>query len=317
MQQWNEILFSQMNNKDFDRIAFLNEYSNIIPGPNREAKNKRIKYFLNKIKKNKKLNLVQENQDIFNTEKQDLLINNNTSFVFGIVSDTHFNSKYSQITYLNRFYDICEKRGITDIYHSGDIDDGENMRPGHAYDNYKQGATDHVDEIVKNYPYREGITTHFITGNHDASFRKSCGLDIGKLIENRRKDLHYLGKDIATVNITNNISMMLRHPWDATAYAVSYKPQKMIEALRDTTIKPDILVIGHYHKMMYLNYLGIHCLQAGCFQGATPFTVGKGIRISLGGWIVTVNIDAEGKLESFVPEAVTFNEDIKDDYLNY
>ena len=59
-------------------------------------------------------------------------------------------------------------REIGDIYHTGDIDDGEMMRVGHQYDCYAQGADDHIDEIVEKYPKENGITTHFITGNHDS-----------------------------------------------------------------------------------------------------------------------------------------------------
>lgn len=192
------------------------------------------------------------------------------------------------------------------------------MRPGHVYENYRQGADDHISEIVKNYPYREGITTYFITGNHDASFRKSCGLDIGKQIVTKRSDMNYLGRDIANINITNNITMQLRHPWSASAYALSYRPQKIVESMEAACLdKPDILCIGHYHKIEYLFYHGVHVFQTGCFQSATPFTTGKGISVSMGGWIVTVETDSEGNLKTITPKAVVYNEAIKEDYKNW
>ena len=78
------------------------------------------------------------------------------------MGDPQFNSKYCQITHLHNFYDICEAEGITTVYNTGDIDEGEEMRTGHKYECYNQGADDHVDEIVKNYPRRKGITTEFI-----------------------------------------------------------------------------------------------------------------------------------------------------------
>ena len=28
---------------------------------------------------------------------------------FGLIGDTHFNSKYTQITYLNKFYNLCAR----------------------------------------------------------------------------------------------------------------------------------------------------------------------------------------------------------------
>ena len=84
---------------------------------------------------------------------------------FGIVSDTHINSKWTQLTHLNDFYQRAKAEGITNIYNAGDIDEGEQMRPGHQYECYTQGADDHVDEILRVYPKIDGITTHFITGN--------------------------------------------------------------------------------------------------------------------------------------------------------
>lgn len=49
---------------------------------------------------------------------------------FGLMGDTQINSKYTQITHLHKFYDICKSEGIETVYHTGDIDEGEKMRPG-------------------------------------------------------------------------------------------------------------------------------------------------------------------------------------------
>lgn len=199
---------------------------------------------------------------------------------FGLISDTHINSKYTQLTHLQKFYEICSQRRVKDIYHVGDIDEGEQMRTGHQYECYTQGADDHISEIVANYPCFNGIATHFITGNHDSSIYKRCGVDIGEIIAMKRKDMKYLGRDCARIEITPNCILELRHPWDGTAYALSYKPQKMIDGM-EADSKPNILAIGHYHKLEYLFYRNVHCFQAGCFQTQTPFTRGKGISVHL------------------------------------
>lgn len=240
----------------------------------------------------------------------------NQIITFGLMGDTQINSKYTQLTYLHAFYDICAKRGIKDVYHTGDIDEGEQMRIGHQYDCYTQGADDHIDEIVKNYPCITGITTSFITGNHDASIYKRCGTDIGKALADKRKDLNYLGRDCARIEITPHCVLELRHPWDGTAYALSYKPQKMIEGM-EADSKPNILAIGHYHKLEYLFYRNIHCFQTGCFQMQTPFTRGKGISVHLGGWIITVEVDKKGHIQRIVPEMIPFYKGIENDYKNW
>lgn len=235
---------------------------------------------------------------------------------FAIMGDTQFGSKYTQLTHLHNFYDLCQKEGITDVYHTGDITDGLKMRPGHEYELYEHSADGQLDDVVKHYPKRDGITTHFITGNHDASLYKHVGFDIGRAIAKDRADMNYLGRDCAVVNLTPNCTLELRHPWDGTAYAISYKIQKMIEAM-EADSKPNILAVGHYHKQEYLFYRNVHALQTACFQSQTPFTRGKGISVWMGGYIVTARVDNNGYIQGFAPEFIPYYSPIKDDYKNY
>lgn len=238
------------------------------------------------------------------------------TILFGIMGDTQIGSKYTQLTYLNEYYDICYMMGVKHVYHTGDITDGLKMRPGHEYELYDISADEMIEDVVENYPKRFGITTHFITGNHDASIYKQVGYDIGKAIAGKREDLDYLGRDCAVIKLTPNCTLELRHPWDGTAYALSYKIQKMIEAMESDS-KPSILAVGHYHKAEYLFYRNVHAIQSGCFQSQTPFTRGKGISVHLGGWIVTIRVDSEGTIRSFAPEFIPFYSSIKDDYKRY
>lgn len=235
---------------------------------------------------------------------------------FAIIGDTQIGSRYTQLTYLHNFYDLCEKEGIKNVYHTGDITEGLKMRVGHEYELYEISADDMRDDVVKNYPKRDGITTYFITGNHDASIYKHVGYDIGRAISDIRDDMKYIGRDCAIVNLTPNCTLELRHPWDGTAYALSYKMQKMIEAMESDS-KPNILAVGHYHKAEYLFYRNVHALQTGCFQGQTPFTRGKGISVHMGGWIVSIRVDENGYIQGFAPEFVPYYYSIKDDYKNF
>jgi len=235
---------------------------------------------------------------------------------FAIMGDPQFNSKYVQITHLHNFYDICAEEGITTVYNTGDIDDGEEMRMGHKYECYNQGADDHIKEIIKNYPKREGITTEFITGNHDHSIIKRCGFDIGNAIADKRPDMKYLGQSNAIINLTPNCTLELRHPIDGTAYAISYKIQKMIESMSGGE-KPNILAVGHYHKTSYDFYRNVHAIQTGCFQAQTSWERGKGISVAVGGWIIECHVDQEGTIKRFKPEFIPYYKAIKDDYLNW
>lgn len=242
--------------------------------------------------------------------------NGTTVLKFAIIGDTQLGSKYAQISHLKNFYEICASEGIKDVYHTGDVTDGLKMRSGHEYELYKTSADDMVQDVIDNYPKIDGITTHFITGNHDASIYKQVGYDIGNTITEKRPDMKYLGRDCALIFLTPNCKLELRHPWDGTAYALSYKPQKMIEAMESDS-KPNILAIGHYHKAEYLFYRNVHCLQTGCFQGQTPYTRGKGISVHIGGWIVTIHVDKNGTITRFGSEFIPYYSSIKDDYKQY
>lgn len=235
---------------------------------------------------------------------------------FGLMGDTQINSKYTQLTYLHEYYDECVRQGIKHVYHTGDIDEGDQMRMGHQYECYNQGADDHVNEIARVYPIRDGITTHFISGNHDASITRRSGHDIGKAIAAKRPDMEYLGADCAIVYLTPNCILQLQHPWDGTAYALSYKLQKMIDGMQ-ADMKPNIFAVGHYHKIEYLFYRNVHAFQTGCFQSQTPFTMGKGISVHMGGWIVEVHVDDLGHVEKIIPQLIPFYKPVKDDYQNW
>lgn len=235
---------------------------------------------------------------------------------FGLMGDTQLNSKYTQITYLHELYDLYEREGIKDVYHTGDIDEGEEMRPGHKYECYTQGADDHIAEIVRVYPKRDEITTNFITGNHDHAFIKRAGLDIGTQIAGFRNDMKYLGMDCAVIQLTPNCTLELRHPGDGTAYAISYKTQKMIDAMSGGE-KPNILAIGHYHKVEHLFYRNIHVFQTGTLQAQTPWMKSKQISAHMGGWIIEAYVNDDGSVNRIKPEFIPFYKAIPDDYTNW
>lgn len=126
---------------------------------------------------------------------------------------------------------------------------------------------------------------------HDASILKRAGHDIGRSIAEKRKDMVYLGPDNALVMLTPNCSMLLTHPWAGSAYSISYRPQKMIEAMSGGE-KPNILVIGHFHKAEYLFYRNVHTFQAGCFLGGTTILMSNGEKkkiknVSVGDEVIT------------------------------
>lgn len=305
--------------RGFSWAEIADELSYLFPGDSRERVKERIRTAVRRMPQYK---AAKENEgkitprynpipkDIHNKYNGEKIVR------FGLIGDTHINSKYAQLTFLHDFYDECAREGIETVYHCGDIDDGEGMRVGHAYDCYTQGADEHVAEIVRVFPKRTGIKTRFITGNHDASMMKRCGHNIGPVIAKDRPDMEYLGSDCARVWLTPTVDLELRHPWDGSAYSISYKVQRMIEGM-DIYNRPQVIAVGHYHKGGEFYFGGVEAFMVPCFQGETPFSIGKNIPVSMGGYIVEIHLDDDGNIKSIAPRRLRYVKAIKDDWKNW
>jgi predicted phosphodiesterase len=183
------------------------------------------------------------------------------SFEFGIVSDTHFCSTEEKLNELETFYQICEKEGITEVFHAGDLVAGWGIYPGQENEVHTFGAANQAQYVINNYPKRKDIQTYFITGNHCLSFWKRSGIDIGVIVDKERRDMHYLGQYQGDIEL-GGVKIRLLHPDGGGAYAISYKGQKICEQIPSGQ-KPQILILGHFHTAVYFHYRLIHVFQAG------------------------------------------------------
>ena len=240
--------------------------------------------------------------------------NGETIIKFGAIGDTHIGNKYQQISYLNEFYDRCQREGIDTIYHAGDISDGYyTNRNEQIYELFVHGFDEQKNYIVENYPQRDGMVTKFILGNHDFTHIRNGGANIGIPIAIEREDMIFLGVSTAKVNLTPNCVMEVNHPGDGSAYSISYSMQKLMESYSGQE-KPDILLNGHHHKALYMFYRNIHGIEIGCFQAQTPFMKGKKLRADMGGYIVTIKVDDSGIIKSFGTEFIPIYYALKNDY---
>ena len=237
-----------------------------------------------------------------------------TEIIFGLIGDTHLCNKFQQLTYLDKFYDLCADIGIKTIYHAGDISDGfYKNRPEHIYELFKIGFDEQADYIIQNYPKRNGIVTKFITGNHDATHIKNGGSDIGSRIADKRDDMDYLGYMSAKIWLTPQCDMDLLHPLDGTSYALSYQLQKHIDGLQGGQ-KPRILACGHWHKGFYMLYRNIHAFAVPCFEAQTNFERGKHIGVTVGGWIIKLSCKPDGTITSINPTLIPYYDMMEHDY---
>lgn len=223
---------------------------------------------------------------------------------FAVVSDTHLISVHNDLAALNAFYDECVQRGITAVLHAGDLTSGVGVYRGQENDILFSGYDRHVQYTIENYPMRDGVTTHFIGGNHDEAWLKVAGADLCAAVAYERPDMDYLGMYNATVNV-GPLKVTLHHGAKG-AKTLSYHPQIYADIMAGKRDRPHMLVVGHYHSAIYLGpYRGIHTLTGGCWEGESLYLKRMGIDPVIGGWFIEATV-IDGVVRRFLPEFVSY-----------
>lgn len=215
----------------------------------------------------------------------------------GLFGDSHIGHKQFREDMWMMAAKYWADTGVDAIYHSGDVIEGMSNREGHIYELDKIGITPQVRyaaDLIKEMPTK----VYGITGNHEnwALRKANQGAVVGEILQDKIPDkFGFLGIDVADIYLWPDITLRLLHPGDGTAYALSYKSQKLIDALQSGA-KPNILGIGHYHKAEYLFYRNIHTFQTATICDQTPFMAGKGIAAHVGFWTLDIyRGDVNGK----------------------
>lgn len=239
-----------------------------------------------------------------------------STFRFAAISDTHLNSHYERLDCLYAFYEIVKKEGIHYVLHSGNPIDG-------YADRINRGQVRYVEfdaqskYLAEMYPRQDGVTTMFITGEcHEGWYAKQITTNVGLRMQDDamrigRTDLKYLGHVEHDVRLggPGGPSIRLFHPGGGqSAYALSYKLQKVIESWTGGE-KPDMVLVGHYHKSFYMDYRNVPAFLVGCMQDQTPYMRGRHIQAMVAGWLITVTLDpVTGAFVRVQPEEIRFFE---------
>lgn len=231
---------------------------------------------------------------------------------FGAVGDTHLASKWERLDCLESIYDVFQDRGVRDVYHTGNFVDGEATFNKHEI--VAHGIDGQCDYFLRNYPRRGGINTWMVWGSdHESWWSDKLGINVGEYFEDQahrfgREDIHDLGFMEADVPVIENSKRYIKviHAGGGSAAAVSHTSQRIVDGYEDYE-RPDLLLVGHYHKAHYLpNYRGVAIIQTGTFQEQTPFMRKKRLHADLGGWVVTVGLSEEDKIVKLQAEFISY-----------
>ena len=230
-----------------------------------------------------------------------------TKQTFGVVSDTHYGSIWCQPSMVNTFAYEAYNRGITDMFHVGDISDGDYhpKRPNHVNEVFVYGATGQVDYTAKVLPKYPGMIWRGICGSHDQSHSFQYGpFNFGEELAKRRKDFIYLGQDRAFFNY-DNCKIEIFHPGGGTSRIYSTKPQNGIDQLFSGT-KANMSLRGHYHKIYGMLYRNIHLLLCPCNVDQSSFMMKNEIPNLMGDYFVTIWYDDNGDIQYIETEPMIF-----------
>ncbi len=229
----------------------------------------------------------------------------------GLVSDTHFGNIGQQLHLLNLIYREAYNRGITQMYHLGDVVDGfyPNRKENPKYQ-FLNGFDEQSNYVIYEYPEVEGMTTSFLEGSHDETHYKNGGATLHNSISisRRNKDLKFVGQDFAIINI-GKIILFGDHPGDGKSRTKSYTLQKRAEVITEDGYTPHIYAVGHYHGSYFMDYENMCCLMVPAFCTKTHFQHKKGIFNDVGAYFLDIYSDEKGNILFIEPEEVLFHQE--------
>jgi predicted phosphodiesterase len=232
----------------------------------------------------------------------------------GHVSDNHLGSNFERLDVLNCLYDLFEDEGVSVVFHTGNLVEGEASFNRNEIKIW--GFDNQVDYAVRNFPYKKGFKTKMITADdHEGWWSQRMGVNFGRHFVAQREaagmfDFEDAGYMEADFNLNDGIHehpLWLRgmHPGGGTAYAISYKAQKIVESFQPGE-KPQVLLLGHFHKQDFIPIRGVFVNQCGTTSDQSIYMRKKNIAAQVGGSILELTVNKYGILPRVKGEHITF-----------
>ncbi len=219
------------------------------------------------------------------------------TFVIGGMGDLHAGSKYCRWDAREDLVRRCEARGAQAILDTGNWIDGE--ASFNKYDLEAVGLDAQCKLLAKKHP-KTKLPIYAVAGDdHEGWYEAREGINIGWYCEKTMREaghdwtnLGYMESHIRLVNANSGKSVVIAvvHPGGGSAYALSYRPQKIIESYEGGE-KPAVVFFGHYHKLDAGNVRNVWYGQTGCCQDQSPFMRKKSLEAHVGGLIVGMEQD--------------------------
>jgi hypothetical protein len=235
------------------------------------------------------------------------------TFLFGACGDQHVASKYHREDVSKALYDRYAQHKVQAVMNTGNWIDGE--ASFNRYDLDAHGLDGQCQLMAEIYPKHEFPTYAVWGDDHEGWYAQREGINVGHYAEGIMRsaghnwhDVGFMEAHIRLVNANTGAAATLAvvHPGGGSSYAISYRPQKIVESLEGGE-KPDVLLLGHYHKMDAGIARNVWYAQTGTCQDQTPFMRKKSLEAHVGGLMIHLEQDPEtGAIIGFTPSLWRF-----------
>lgn len=229
------------------------------------------------------------------------------SFSFCYFSDPHIGHEQFKPRLFEKMVNQIKEQKPDFTVTPGDNVEGMSGRPGHVYELTHIGFNNQIKYAAE---FFNEIPTQIygIDGNHDQWYEKknNGGVIVGESLAHRVNNYTFLGQDEGDLFV-DGIHIKLFHAGDGTAYAHSYKLQKLVESFSGGE-KPHVVLSGHYHKALYQFSRNIHGFECGTLMGQSKWMRTKKIQAHMGYGFVTVHHNGRGSIDRLIHEFVPYYE---------
>lgn len=208
-----------------------------------------------------------------------------------VISDTHIGyNKFHEELFMEA---VNRSKDCDVVLHPGDHVEGMSGRDGHIYELSEVGYQAQLNKARELYSLFDK-PMYGIDGNHDqwAKIKGNAGLIVGEELDLTVKNYTHLGEWEGDF-VVNNLIIKLFHANDGSAYANSYKGQKLVESFTGGE-KPHVVLSGHYHKALYQFTRNVHQYECGTICGQSVYMRGKKLAAHMGFWVLTINYNKLG-----------------------
>lgn len=228
-------------------------------------------------------------------------------FYYAYFSDAHIGSNAFKPEVYDKMLKLINMYHPDFVLNIGDTLEGMSGRDGHVYELTHIGFNQQFNYAV-DLLNRIKLPIFGIDGNHDAWYegKNNQGVIVGEELQKNITNYNHIGQMEGNLNV-DGVNIKLFHANDGTAYAASYKLQKLIESFSGGE-KPEIVHSGHYHKSLYMFTRNVHGIESGTLCGQSKFMRGKKIPAHTGFGFVKVWHNGDGEVRRFNHEFVPFYE---------